>query len=373
MTGQRLWPVCPPCAGRWPRWGRSNTGKPTTRKPIIAELRARYDEQLKAWLGKGIDLALEQQLAEAVPALQSLFEHAATGYERLKEERQALDYDDLEAGALKLLQENAAVRARWQDEIQALLVDEFQDTNGRQRDLVTLLNAGRGRLFIVGDAKQSIYRFRGADVVVFRRERERIEQDGGAALSLETSYRAHRDLIAGLNALLRPVLGEEADPERPWAEPFAPLRHHREEPGPGFVEPHVELHLTVGPKSGGALDRAADALAGRIAELVSSEIQIEDHGLTRPLDYGDFAILCRASTSFSAYEDALERAGVPFLTVAGRGFYGRPEIRDLLNTLQALADPTDDLALAGMLRSPAFALSDAALYHLCQETGRDGN
>jgi len=330
-------------------------------RPIIAELRARYDEQLKDWLGKGIDLALEQQLAEAVPSLQSLFEHSATGYERLKGERHALDYDDLEAGALKLLQENTAARTRWQEEIRALLVDEFQDTNGRQRDLVTLLNADRGRLFIVGDAKQSIYRFRGADVVVFRRERERIEQGGGAALSLETSYRAHRDLITGLNALLRPVLGEEADPERPWAEPFAPLRHFREEPGLGFVEPHVELHLTVGPKSGGALDRAAEALAGRIAELVSGE------GLAGPLDYGDFSILCRASTSFSAYEDALERAGVPFLTVAGRGFYGRPEVRDLLNILQTLADPTDDLVLAGMLRSPAFALSDAALYHLSRK------
>jgi ATP-dependent helicase/nuclease subunit A len=341
-------------------------------RPIIGELRARYDDQVKGWLGKGIDLALEQQLAEAVPALQSLFAQAATAYERLKEERQALDYDDLEAGALALLQENAAVRARWQEEIQALLVDEFQDTNGRQRDLVALLNAGRGRLFIVGDAKQSIYRFRGADVVVFRGERERIEQHGGAALSLETSYRAHRALVAGLNALLRPVLGEESDPERPWAEPFAPLRHYREEPGPGFVEPYVELHLSVGPKSGGALERAAEALAGRIVELVSGEIQVEDHGQVRPLDYGHLAILCRASTSFSAYEDALERVGVPFLTVAGRGFYGRSEIRDLLNSLQALADPTGDLVLAGTLRSPAFALSDAALYHLCQTRAETG-
>jgi ATP-dependent helicase/nuclease subunit A len=90
------------------------------------------------------------------------------------------------------------------------------------------------------------------------------------------------------------------------------------------------------------------------------------------LEYGDVAILCRASTSFSAYEDALEQAGVPFLTVAGRGFYGRPEIRDLLNALQALSDPTDDLALAGLMRSPAFALSDAALYQLCQERDRNG-
>jgi ATP-dependent helicase/nuclease subunit A len=359
--------VClPTLRGAMASVGQAKNWKAHDPRPIIGELRRRYDEQVKGWLGKGIDLALEEQLAEAVPALQSLFDYAATAYHRLKEERQALDYDDLEAGALALLQENVAVRARWQEEIQALLVDEFQDTNGRQRDLVTLLNAGRGRLFIVGDAKQSIYRFRGADVVVFRGERERIERAGGAALSLDTSYRAHRDLIAGLNALLRPVLGDEADPERPWAEPFAPLGHHREEPGPGFVAPHVELHLSVGTKSGGALERAADALAWRIVELLSGESPVGS------LDPGDFSILCRASTSFSAYEDALERAGVPFLTVAGRGFYGRPEIRDLLNALQALADPTDDLVLAGTLRSPAFALSDGALYHLCRartETG----
>jgi ATP-dependent helicase/nuclease subunit A len=330
-------------------------------RPAIADLRALYDAGLKDWLGKGIDLALERQLAESVPLLRALFAHAAAEYERLKEERQTLDYDDLEAGALQLLQGNTAVRARWQDEIGALLVDEFQDTNGRQRDLVALLNGGRGRLFIVGDAKQSIYRFRGADVVVFRRERERIEGQGGAGYSLETSYRAHRELIAGLNALLRPVLGEETDPGRPWAEPFAPLRHHREGPRPAFVVPHVELHLAVGSKSGGALERAADALAGRLVELVSGQV-----------GYGDVAILCRASTSFSAYEDALERAHVPFLTVAGRGFYGRPEVRDLLNILQALADPTDDLVLAGALRSPAFGLSDAALYHLCQARAEAG-
>jgi ATP-dependent helicase/nuclease subunit A len=229
------------------------------------------------------------------------------------------------------------------------------------------LNGGLGRLFVVGDAKQSIYRFRGADVTVFRAERERIEAEGGAVLDIDVCYRAHRDLVKGLNELLRPVLGEEADESRPWAEPFARLRHHREEAGPGFVPAHVELHLTVGTKADGALDRAADALAGRLVELVeASDLQIEVEGQLVPLDYGHIAILCRASTSFGAYEDALERAGVPFLTVAGRGFYTRPEVRDLLNALQALADPTDDLALAGLLRSPALALSDAALYELCE-------
>ncbi|MBU0491841.1 MAG: PD-(D/E)XK nuclease family protein, partial [Chloroflexi bacterium] len=117
---------------------------------------------------------------------------------------------------------------------------------------------------------------------------------------------------------------------------------------------------------------SSDLLAARLAALVASGAQIERDGQVYPLGYGDIAILCRASTSFSAYEDALERAGVPFLTVAGRGFYNRPEVRDVLNALQALADPTDDLALAGLLRSPALALSDAALYRLCEARG-DGD
>ncbi len=311
---------------------------------------------------------LDEELALAFPALRATFAHACRRMDIFKDERNALDFDDLERRALVLLEQDAAVCTRWSGEIRALLVDEFQDTNGRQRDLVTLLNGGQGKLFIVGDAKQSIYRFRGADVTVFRDERGVIEGQGGVAFALDTSYRAHRELIQGLNELLRPVLGVDEDPARPWVEPFASLLHHREEPGPGFITPYIELHLVAGTKAEGALDRAAGALAGRIVELVAGGAQVsDDTGGTRPLDYGDFAILCRASGSFAAYEDALERAAVPFLTVAGRGFYGRPEIRDVLNVLHALADPTDDLALVGLLRSPAFGLSDAALYALCRE------
>ena len=76
------------------------------------------------------------------------------------------------------------------------------------------------------------------------------------------------------------------------------------------------------------------------------------------------ALLFRSSTAFAVYENAFEQAGIPFVTVAGRGFYDRPEIRDLLNILAAVADPADDLALVGLLRSPAFALTDAEIYQL---------
>jgi ATP-dependent helicase/nuclease subunit A len=315
---------------------------------------------------------LDEKLAAAMPGLRTCFQFAHDRYAAFKRERDALDFDDLEAGALALLETNAAVRARWQAETVALLVDEFQDTNDRQRRLVRCLNGAAGKLFLVGDAKQSIYGFRGADVTVFRAERETIARTGGAVVALDTSYRAHRELIAGLNDLLRPVLGETDDPARPWVEPFAPLHHHREAAGPGFPSPHIELHLALGSKSEDGLARAADALAARLAELVEGggHVQLEANGQLCPLSYGDVAILSRASTSFAAYENALERAGIPFLTVAGRGFYGRPEIRDLLNALAALADPTDDLALAGLLRSPAMALSDTGLYWLCEARDR---
>lgn len=324
----------------------------------------------ETWRGQATLLTLvltplDKQMAAVMPALRELFDFIDQRYAALKQELGVLDFDDLEDRSLYLLQNYPEVQHRWRQAVRALLVDEFQDTNSRQRDLLKLLNGAEGKLFIVGDAKQSIYRFRGADVTVFRQERQFIAQNGGQSLPLVTSYRAHQDLLESLNALLRPVLGTEEDPDRPWLEPFARLEPHREHPGAGFVAPHVELHLTVGRKGEGALDRAAVALVGRLVELVESgQVRVGVGAKARPLTYGDITILCRASTSFGPYEDALEAAGVPFLTVAGRGFYDRPEIRDLINALQALADPTDDLALAGLLRSPALALSDAALYRL---------
>jgi ATP-dependent helicase/nuclease subunit A len=300
---------------------------------------------------------LDVALANHMPLIRSVFVWAEQRYAALRAAGRALDFDDLEAGALALLERYPDVAAAWQREIGALLVDEFQDTNARQLALLERLADGRGKLFTVGDAKQSIYRFRGADVTVFRRQMAQSHSDDPhrRIIDLATSYRAHRVLLGMFNALLAPVLGTANDPARPYAEPFAPLTSGREAPLGALQPPFVELHLASGTKQDGALERASAALVQRLVALVEQE---------PALGYGDVAILCRASSSFAAYEDALESAGVPFLTVSGRGFYERPEVRDVLNALQAIADPTDDLALAGLLRSPAMGLSDMALYRL---------
>lgn len=338
-------------------------------KPQQAAVKAALRNLRELWRQEAGFLLLElneadEALAEALPGLEAVFHRALETYERLQQERRALDFDDLERRALALLSGNAPVRERWHREIGAVLVDEYQDTNARQRDLVALLTGDEGRLFIVGDAKQSIYRFRGADVTVFRQERKRIAERG-AQFALQTSYRAHKALIDGLNQLLRPVLGSEDDSTVPWREPFQPLAHHRERPSQGIEAPFVELHLTVGSKAGGALERAAEALAARLVELVEDA--------DTEVGYGDVAILCRSSSSFSAYEDALDGAGVPYLTVAGRGFYERPEVRDLLNALQVIADPGNDLWLVGLLRSPIVGLSDSDLLHLIWQQRAGGH
>ena len=118
--------------------------------------------------------------------------------------------------------------------------------------------------------------------------------------------------------------------------------------------PFVEFHLGIDASAEEGRLVAAQSLASRLLQLHENEA----------FAWGEMAFLFRSSIAFSPYEDALEQANIPYVTVAGRGFYDRPEIRDLLNALAAIADPEDDLALAGLLRSPAFGLSDADIYRL---------
>ena len=304
--------------------------------------------------------AQDAAIAAAMPAIYTAANHVQTSYRALKSEREGLDFDDLEELAIDLLENHPPVRDYWQSQIEALLVDEFQDTNEHQRHFIRLLCPQRDRLFIVGDGKQSIYRFRGADVSVFATEKELIGQQGGRLIDLDVSYRAHEALLEGMNQLLQPVLGDDGPDREPWVAPFAALQAGTKKASRDLPSPYVEFQVTVGIKAK-ALPRAADVLAERLSTLHSQS----------GFDYGQMAILCRASNAFQYYEDALDRAGIPYLTVAGKGFYDRLEIRDLLNALQAIADPHDDLALVGLLRSAACGLSDVTLYRLAKAQQAD--
>jgi ATP-dependent exoDNAse (exonuclease V) beta subunit len=294
-------------------------------------------------------------------------------YTHARRAENELDFDDLEAGAVALLSDSN-VRTAWQTAVRAVLVDEFQDTNERQRQIVyaltnfyptplttreapnpqSLTPNSPSSLFVVGDAKQSIYRFRGADVTVFRRVQGDVTRAGGQIIALDLTFRAHRDLVETTNRLLAPILGETEQPGRPYVVPFAPLTAYRSTARSGIAPPFVEFLLGIGESASAGRQSAADGLAARLIELRERQ----------DIEWRDVALLFRASRAFAVYEDALERAGIPFVTVAGRGFYNRPEVRGLLNALLAVADPADDLALVGFLRAPFVGLTDAALYAL---------
>jgi ATP-dependent helicase/nuclease subunit A len=334
----------------------------TVREAMVA-LRDIYEEHLK-FLAEKSRFALDEQLAAQLPAVHRLLDQTLLEYQSRKEDR--LDFDDLEGLTAKLLTAHPEVREQIQSELRAVLVDEFQDTNDRQRQIVYALTGFNPKLpvtnyqspvdlFIVGDSKQSIYRFRSADVTVFRQVQADIKSSGGELIDLDLTFRAHAPLLEQLNSLLAPVLGEVDDPARPYAVPFAPLKAYRQNPVRENIQsPFIEFHLGLGDSADEGRQTAAQSLANRLRELHETE----------SFNWGDMALLFRSSTAYEVYENALEAANIPFVTVAGRGFYDRPEIRDLLNILAAIADPTDDLALVGALRSPAFALPDAEIYQL---------
>jgi ATP-dependent exoDNAse (exonuclease V) beta subunit len=370
-----------------------------TVRAAMRELRDLYDEHLK-FLAEKSRFSLDELVAARLPAVHRLFQQTLREYARLKDHQHAsrLDFDDLESLNAQLLTRHPAVGEQIQSGLRAVLVDEFQDTNDRQRQIVYALtgfnpqskigtltpalapgasenaenadkkisenrrasrSASNGSsaidLFVVGDSKQSIYRFRSADVTVFRKVQSDIQSAGGEIIGLDLTFRAHKLLLDSLNSLLSPILGETDDPARPYLIPFAPLHAYRQTPARENIQPpFIEFHLGLGENAEEGRQAAAQSLAHRLRELHQTE----------GFAWGDMALLFRSSTVFPIYETALEVADIPFITVAGRGFYGRPEIRDLLNALTAIADPTDNLALVGLLRSPAFAIPDAEIYKL---------
>ena len=295
---------------------------------------------------------------------------------RLDNEKQrlsVLDFDDLQLRALQLLARPEVI-SRGTEHYRFFLIDEFQDTNGLQRDLMKKLALIRGtNLFIVGDRKQSIYGFRGADVDVFSEMTAAIEEAGGSQQPLHLNFRSQQPLIDSFNFLFAQIFRARA--EVPQAA-LGQLGYVNHEPSKAEREaehepPLVELLVSALPESKSSPDESEDAAEERDplgaherdAEQVAARIRtlVESGGNFK---YGDVAILLRAFTGVWTYESALRRAGIPYLTVQGKGFYQREEITDLIQLLRFLDNITDELALAAVLRSPLGGISDNALLAL---------
>jgi ATP-dependent helicase/nuclease subunit A len=299
--------------------------------------------------------------------------------QRLNEEKQkisALDFDDLELRTLSLL-ERPEVIARTSERYRFFLVDEFQDTNSVQKVLLERLALTKGRrpanLFIVGDRKQSIYGFRGADVDVFREMTSILLAAGGEEKPLQLNFRSQPPLISFFNHLfarLFQVPNDVPASEMKNLDQLGYVKHEQSEAKRELRDTGPLLELMISTKPSLEDDPRAEQDSRVLdAQQVARRIRSLTRSSSPKLKYGDIALLFRAMTQVQIYESVFRRASIPYQTVLGRGFYEREEITDLIQLLRFLDNKTDELALAAVLRSPLCGISDNALLALrCSPT-----
>jgi ATP-dependent helicase/nuclease subunit A len=303
-------------------------------------------------------------------------------YQRLKAERDALDFTDAEWQAWRLLADEelgpallAKLDARWRH----ILLDEFQDTNPLQWQCLRAwldaygLDGQRPTVFIVGDPKQSIYRFRRAEPRLFAHAAAWLERDwGGVCLPHNTTRRLAPRVTAWVNAVFA---GRDDYPD------FQPhLAHQTALPGlcelilaPRTTAPEIAREGLRDPLREAAPDkpqpRAEEArrVAERIQALVG-RVSVRDGDATRPARYADIFVLAASRTGLEVFEQAFKRAGIPYVGTRRGGLLSTLEAADMMALLAWLTNPADDLALAQVLRCPVFACTDEDLLAMADRT-----
>ncbi|QQS32218.1 MAG: UvrD-helicase domain-containing protein [Acidobacteriota bacterium] len=319
---------------------------------IVRELLKNLRDQTREHAGLAVvDFGpADEAVAEMIDALADAYRLVRQFLREEKLKNKLVDFNDLELNAHEILKNKEAV-AHYAERWKAILVDEFQDTNPIQAAIIESLCAGT-QLTIVGDEKQSIYGFRGADVDVFARFRGRIVSElGGQQVELSLSYRSHSALVENTNAVFRTVLGTIHQDLNAFTEDTA------------HPPPFISLHVTEGEGIGKhMLQRIeADFIAEKIASLHAEN----------NVAYKDIAILARVWQPLDIYLDALLARGIPAVHFGGGSLLETREATDIYSLLQFLARPEDNLPLVALLRSPFFAVSDTKLLAAALAEGRD--
>jgi ATP-dependent helicase/nuclease subunit A len=343
-----------------------------------------------------LDPAASLVAADYGLAILELACQASDAFAREKQRLGVVDFDDLllKTRALLTGADHAELRRRVARSIRVLLVDESQDTDPVQAVLIDALCEGGARdakLFFVGDYKQSIYRFMGAEPRLFHERRASVDVRG--RLPLSRNFRSQPSLIALTNYLFAGQFAAEYQPlvahraqvtdtpnvEFLWA---TPPQQASTSPPPG--DPSADTNTSdtntsdTKPSAASARTKVhelraleADWIARRLAGLVERRepivtSQSDGQWSRRPIEPRDIVLLFRALSDVDVYEEALRRHGLDYYLVGGRAFYSQQEVFDVTNLLRALVSPCDEVSLAGALRSPLFNLCDESLFWLAQ-------
>ncbi|MDR2741321.1 MAG: UvrD-helicase domain-containing protein [Treponema sp.] len=369
----------------------------------IKELRELYEA-----IGSFANTALQSRVTAEIFLLAEEFQRQ---FNKQKRAAGILTFDDIACLAVDALSEHPDIRQVYKDTCKAVMVDEFQDNNSLQRDLIFLLAENLDRnaagipapgelredvMFFVGDEKQSIYRFRGADVSVFRslarslvHDGKDIPETGTGVLKLARNYRSTPRLIDAFNrifgglvpksagaterdAVFLPDNEELPDFEAAYHRVYAPDNVPEENAGEDRQNPLVHFcFLDKGrlsrddPKELTDYELEAAYIAERIRKMVDSGCQVRERGSggvrQRPCRYSDFAILQRSYAHQSSLERQFKNFGVPFTAERPAGIFSDAPVNDLLMFLRLLAYPEDRLAYGALIRSPFMRLSDLTL------------
>lgn len=326
-------------------------------------------------------------MAPAMHTLIDLVIEFGRRYERVKLDRGIVDFSDLEHYALCILSDEvdgklypSEIAQEYRRSFKEVLVDEYQDTNRLQETIIQLVKRGGeadGNLFMVGDVKQSIYRFRLAEPMLFLGKYNRfIEEDGeeGLKIDLNANFRSREEVLDATNFVFRQVMGERVG-EIEYDEAAA-LKY-----GARYPQKSVPAHLTLLYEEEEAEEEETDAaaeLAGqslkssqaearymikKIRQLMDSGAEVTDAFTDekRPLEYRDIVILMRSMTWSGEIAEEFKLAGIPVYTELKKGYFDALEVMIMLNTLRVIDNPYQDIPLASVLRAPFVGLTENEL------------
>lgn len=320
--------------------------KTFSRKRKTPELWAEIKEQTELFL----QLKIEKHLEPWKLVFENLCIAFEASYEAVKNQKGVLDFDDLQLKALQLFTGKGPGQQRilrdYREHFKFVLVDEYQDINPLQAKLIECF-AGPNNLFMVGDYKQSIYRFRGTSPEHFLEKEKRYKKkEGGERMAMLGNFRTAAPVLEFINRFFEILWEEDRLPNEPLTCEISETGH---KPELLLIEKTEEESLDE------ARMREAAMIAARMRELNEEGVE-----------YGKMAVLFQTMTEIGIYEHALKSAGIPYFVVSGRGFYFQPEIRDMMSLLGALENPLSDIPLAAALRSPFFTVTDNTLVWLAR-------
>jgi|Deesub1362A_J573_1020465.scaffolds.fasta_scaffold00004_10 ATP-dependent helicase/nuclease subunit A len=300
-------------------------------------------------------------------------------YKQKKAQKHLLDFADLEMLAYEALSRGPEwhnILYSFDEHTDHILVDEFQDTNTLQWKIIDKLTeewrSGIGAkkdlgktptIFLVGDEKQSIYQFRGANVSIFHEAKEKFSEWLGKEyhfIEVKENYRSLPAITNFTNSLFGKLMSPELIES--WKTKYTPFEATRQGDG------RVELILLEGAETTKETRTKEASVLAKAIKSLHERYEIYDGDSRRPCNFGDMAILLRRRTHLGLFEDALRKEGIPFIVLKGMGFYEEPETAVLREFICFIVDPSDEYSLFCLLRSPLFSIDYKTLSRLV--TGR---